>query len=249
MKVIILVGYGTLILTCLVVGVRLLRLALRTRQLPECALGLCLLSTGGLGYPLLFIRSLAFVPDGIKGEIFAAGLVGLNVGSLALYLFNWRVFRSGSLWAALVFAGALLVLVVSFLVEVLTTGFEGERSVVWYAVGTVTRALPYAWAAAESLRHYARLRRSLSYGLADPIVVDRFRLWAVASAAIFANYAIIFVSGLVGELTTHPPELVALVAGLGIPAAIAMSLAFNPPAFYRRRFAEPQPTQARNVPA
>jgi len=237
-RVIILIGYGCFILTSLVVGARLLRLALRTRQLPEWALGIAFFVAGGLGYSLLFIRSLTVVPDGLKGEIFATGLVALNVGSAALYLFNWRVFRSESRWAGLLFAGSLLALVVSFLVEVLTTGFEGERNAVWFALGTVTRALPYAWAAVESLRHYARLRRSLSYGLADPMVVDRFRLWGVATAAIFTSYTIVFVSGLIGDLTTHRPELVALVACLGILAAIAMALAFLPPAFYRRRFAD-----------
>jgi len=243
-KVVILIGYGWFILTCLVVGTRVLRLALRTRQIPEWALGIVLFVSGGLGYSLLFIRSLAFMPSGLKGATFAAGLVALSVGSAALYLFNWRVFRAKSMWAALLFAGALLLLFVSFLAEALTTGFEGERNVVWYTVGTVTRGIAYGWTAAESLHHHARLRRALRFGLADPMVADRFRLWGLGAAAIFTSFVIVFASGLIGEPTTHPPEVVAVVACLGIPAAIAMALAFQPPAFYRRRFAGQHPVQA-----
>lgn len=243
LKLVILIGYGWFIVTCLVVGARLLRLALRTLQLPEWTLGTAFFVSGGLGYSLLFIGSLAFLPGELKGETFAMGLLALSVGSAALYLFNWRVFRANSLWAGLAFAGACLVLVVSFVTEALTTGFEGERSVFWYSVGTVTRAIPYAWAAGESLYQHLRSRRALRFGLADPMVVDRFRLWAIGASAIFASFALVFVSGLIGELTTHPPEVVAVVACLGITAAVAVAFAFQPPAFYRRRFAGRQPVE------
>lgn len=243
LKLIILIGYGWFIVTCLVVGARLLRLALRTRQLPEWALGVAFFVSGGLGYSLLFIRSLAILPGELRGETFAAGLLALSVGSAALCFFNWCVFRADSRWAGLLFAGICVVLVVSFVTEAVTTGFEGERSLLWYSVGTVTRAVPYAWAAGESLYQHLRSRRALRFGLADPMVVDRFRLLAIAASAIFASFALVFVSGLVGELTTHPPELVAVVACLGITAAVSVGLAFQPPAFYRRRFAKRQPAQ------
>jgi hypothetical protein len=248
-KVVILVGYGWFILTCLVVGARVLRLALRTRQLPEWAMGIVLFVSGGLGYSLLFIRSLAFLPGELKELTFAAGLVALSVGSAALYLFTWRVFRPDSVWALLVFAGALFLMISSYVIELLTTGFGGERSLLWYSVGTVTRAIPYGWVAVESLHHHARLRRSLRFGLADPMVVDRFRLWGLGAAAIFANFALVYVSGLIGDPTSHPPALVALLACLGIPAAIAMALAFHPPAFYRRRFTRQHPAPTRPLQA
>jgi hypothetical protein len=243
LKLVTLIGYGWFIVTCLVVGARVLRLALRTRQLPEWALGIALFVSGGLGYSLLFIRSLTFLPGELEGETFGAGLLALSVGSAALYLFNWRVFRPNSLWAGLAFAGACLVLAVSFLTEALTTGFEGERSLFWYSVGTVTRAIPYAWAAGESLYQHLRSRRALRFGLADPIVVDRFRLWAIGASAIFTSYTLVFVSGLIGDPTTHPPELVAVVACLGLSAAAAVGFAFHPPAFYRRRFTGRQPVE------
>jgi len=244
-KILILIGYGWFILTCLVVGARVLRLALRTGQLPEWALGIVLFVSGGLGYPLLFVGSLAFLPEALKGISFGGGLVALSVGSAALYLFNWRVFHPDSVWARLLFVGVLIVFFVSFLAEALTTGFAGERNLIWYVLGTVTRAIPYGWAAVESLYHHARLRRALRFGLVDPMVVDRFRLWGLGAAAIFTSFTLVFVSGLIGNPTSHPPELVAVVACLGIPAAIATALAFQPPAFYRRRFAGERPLEAR----
>ena len=244
MKLVILVGYGWFILTCLVVGARVLRLALRTGQIPEWALGIVLFVSGGLGYSLLFMGSLAFLPVELKELTFAAGLVALSVGSAALYLFTWRVFRPDRVWAFFVFAAALFLMISSFVIEALTTGFAGERSLLWYSVGTVTRAVPYGWVALESFHHFARLRRALRFGLADPMVVDRFRLWGLGAAAIFTSFTLVFVSGLVGTPTSHPPALVALVACLGIPSAVAMALAFNPPAFYRRRFVRPHPAPA-----
>ena len=234
MKVVILIGYACFILTCLAVGARVLRLALRTHQLPEWAMGIVLFVSGGIGYPLLFIQSLTLVPDELRGLTFAAGLMALSIGSGALYLFNWRVFRHDSVAGALLFAAGLFVLSWSFVAEALTTGFADGRILLWYALGTAARAIPYGWTALESLRHHARLRRALRFGLADALVVDRFRLWGMGASAVFASFVIVFASGLIGDPTTHPPEVVAVAACLGIPAALGLGLAFHPPAFYRR---------------
>jgi hypothetical protein len=236
LKILILVGYGWFILTCLVVGVRVLRLALRTHQLPEWAMGIVLFCSGGIGYPLLFIQSLAVIPDELRGLSFGAGLMAINIGSGALYLFNWRVFRQDSPAAVLLFAGGLFVLAWSFAAEALITGFADGRILLWYVLGSAARAIPYGWTAVESLRHYARLRRSLRFGLADPLVVDRFRLWGLGALAVFASFVIVFTSGVIGDPTRHPPAVVAVAACLGMPAAMGLGLAFHPPAFYRRRF-------------
>lgn len=246
MKILTLLGYGWFILTCLVVGVRVLRLALRTHQLPEWALGTVLLFSGGIGYPLLFVQSLAVIPDELRGVTFGAGLMALNVGSVALYLFNWRVFRQDSVLAALLFAGGLFVIAWSFAAESFTTGFANGRILLWYALGTAARAIPFGWAALESLRQYFRLRRALHFGLADAMVVDRFRLWGLGAAAVFASFAIVFTSGVIGDPTRHPPAVVAAAACLGIPAALALGLAFHPPAFYRRRFERQGRPEARS---
>ena len=47
------IGGVSFILASLVIGLRLLLLARRTRELPEFVIGLALFLMGGLGYPLL----------------------------------------------------------------------------------------------------------------------------------------------------------------------------------------------------
>ncbi|MBW2400540.1 MAG: hypothetical protein JRG80_14860, partial [Deltaproteobacteria bacterium] len=46
------IGGGSFILASLVIGVRVLMLARRTRELPEIAMGLGLVLMGGLSYPI-----------------------------------------------------------------------------------------------------------------------------------------------------------------------------------------------------
>lgn len=236
MQLVTLVGYGGFALVSLVVGLRVLRVALRTHQVPEWALGLVLFVAGGVGYPLLFLRSLTLLPDEVRAATFAAGIGLLSVGSGALYLFNWRVFRPEAPWAPLLFTAGLFVLAWSFLAELALSGFHGKREATWYLLGSTTRALPYGWGALESALRWLRLRGRVRRGEGDPVAVNRLALWALAMSIIFAMYAIGIASGVgSGDTTTHDPRVVALTATLGLPAAAALGLAITPPEAWRRR--------------
>jgi len=52
------------VLASLVLGIRLLALATRTRRLPEVCIGLALLLMGGLGYPLIMTAPLGLIAAG-----------------------------------------------------------------------------------------------------------------------------------------------------------------------------------------
>jgi hypothetical protein len=106
------------------------------------------------------------------------------VASLLLLFFWQRVYKPdvpsargavGLVIALLV--GALCILVVSE---------TPQANVVnpWYEVAVAARALPYAPNGWSSVGYWAMLRRRLSFGLVDRVVVNRLLLWSVATWAI-----------------------------------------------------------------
>jgi hypothetical protein len=79
------IGGGAFVLVSLVIGVRVLWLARRTRGLPEFAMGLGLILMGGLGYPVL-AQFGSFLPDGER--------VWLLYGQIGVVVFLWSGIES-----------------------------------------------------------------------------------------------------------------------------------------------------------
>jgi hypothetical protein len=221
------VGYGVLVATCWIGGVRVLRIALRTHEVSEWGLGVVFLGTGGIGYPLLFLRSLVPLSPTLGGRTFALGLAALCVGSSAVYLFNWRLFRPRSVVAALLCSAGTFVIAWSFLAELLTTGFVWERDRFWLALGGSARMIPFVWGALEALLRATRVG-------GDAAGVRRLRHYGASAALVAAVYAVGLTSALAGDGASHSHAVVALVALGGIPAAVTLWLAFFPPAGQRR---------------
>jgi hypothetical protein len=215
------VGYGVLVATCWIGGIRVLRIALRTHEVSEWGLGVVFLCTGGIGYPLLFLRSLVPLSPTLGGRSFAVGLAALCIGSSAVYLFNWRLFRPRSVVAALLCSAGTFVIAWSFLAELLTTGFVWERDHFWLALGGSARLVPFAWGALEALLWAPRVG-----GDADGI--RRLRHYGASAALVAVVYALGLASALAGDGASHSHTIVALVALGGIPAAVTLWLAFFP---------------------
>ena len=94
--------------------------------------------------------------------------------------------------------------------------------------------VPIGWGAVESLRYWALLRRRLALGLAEPVVVDRFRLFGVAmGAGLFANTATVVCQILDIEIVGTAAGTVAVSPAM--LAAVALWLAFLPPRAYLAR--------------
>jgi len=90
------------------------------------------------------------------------------------------------------------------------------------------------WLVAESVRYYGIMQRRLPLGLADPVVTDRFRLWAFAGAAGLAMLATSAPPVVMGEQQTPWMSWVLpLFAVSGIAASASYLLAFFPPGWYR----------------
>jgi hypothetical protein len=230
----------------LAVGARLLALAARTRQLPELALGSTLFVAGGLGGILYFLgTSHASDLGALALWVRGLGRLCLSVGALCLWGFTWRVFQPGNRAATGLFCLAASAIVVGFAGEALAGGFRGGNfDTVWSGLGFVARGLAYCWAALESLRYFGLMRRRLRIGLADPLLVNRFLLWGIATTAAFGIYLVALINLLVDS--THDlaagvfsPTWALLTAVLGLSSGVCLWLAFLAPASYRRWITSP----------
>jgi hypothetical protein len=240
-------GGGAFVLVSLAVGLRMLLLARRTRELPELVMGAALFLMGGVGYPAGAVaKSPAGLAEGVRGAAIAVQLLCMGVGIAGIGVFNWRVFRPSHPAARR--AAAVL-------------GVAAAASVVWQGIqpGFVAGALAneglalrlseflagcaLVWAATESWLYWAKLRRRMALGMADPVVTDRIRLWGIGTTAAWLINVVAQVLAWNGVDMAAVPWGGAVIGPVGLVAAGAMALAFFPPEGYRRRVAARQPAR------
>jgi len=249
-----LLGTLAFVLVSLVIGVRLVRLSQRTGERPELLLGLGILGTAVLGYGLQIASVIVRGgPQGTNVTPLAVGLtlVGklLHDGGLTLVLyFVLSVFRRGDRRAQALFAGACVVLWTGTIGLGVTTGYRDifERNFFWWLEYAVIWTYPL-WGAFESFRYHGRMRKRQRLGLADPLVANRFLLWGLASLGTFtATWLASWPMLLPDPTAAKPLETFNYLAtaAVGIATVVVYSLAFLPPAWYRRlvagRAGEPQ---------
>jgi hypothetical protein len=234
------IGFPAFVVASLVLGVRLLALARRTRKLPELAIGLNFILGGAIGYSLLIAaESLHLFPDSIAGWGSFGGVLGLLLGAASICVFTRQVFRPesrGSLallgafgvWTALALYGSF----------VLHVSHAPEPTSRWLGSWGPNLGLlaAYAWSSFEPLRYHALLRRRARLGLADAQVANRLWLWGCGTLATLAIALLHFAAQLAGRHEL-PPSWVGASAVLILATAACQWLAFFPPAAYRRRFA------------
>ncbi|MFQ5416475.1 MAG: hypothetical protein ACE5FL_05415 [Myxococcota bacterium] len=229
-------GVVALSLVAGTVGVRMLRLASRTRQLPELAIGLHIVVLLA-GYLTEFA--------GIQlGDTFA-GHVVRGIGNLCYavaiqvyLLFTWRVFRRRSRWALAVVTVGTAMLVTGWIGDVLATTVDLRATrfaLPWFWLAFLPRLVAMGWGAAEALRYHHRLALQLRIGLGEGVVANQFLLWGLAAAAELAIYAIVGVTILAGQPESFLTGTAALwISAFGVAAAAAMWLTFLPPEPVRR---------------
>jgi hypothetical protein len=169
----------------------------------------------------------------------AMAMACMVIGTAGIGVFNWRVFRPERAAArrgvlALTAAG-----IACFLWQAADPGFlaaaEGRGAGVAGLEGLA--AVSLGWAALEAATYARRLRRRQALGLADPVVVDRVRLWSVSIvAAQVLNATSIGARAFGLDLATWRYGGV-VIGPIGLVAALAMAFAFLSPARYRRAVA------------
>ena len=231
------VGFLAFFVASSVVGVRLLLLWWRTRELPELLIGLGVLGIGPVGFGFITVGELCVAgAPGLARILIGIGLAAMSVGSGAKYVFNWRVYHPESRGLQALVVIACLLLAFCFAWEYSDTGF---RTLVrppgsyFLRIGLQVGCL--LWGSGEALRYWDRMRRRVRLQLSDPVVSNRFLLWGLGAGAAGVGSA---VGGFMQWWTQLPPieqPWVMLSSSLhGLAAAVAMWLAFVPNARYTR---------------
>lgn len=230
-------GVVVMVIADLAVGLRLIGLSARTRRLPELSIGAAFLLLGGIGYPLAFA-----VRNGLGGPEHLSSLLALafavqDLGCLSMGVATWRTFRPDEPRAAAACGGIALLMAVGWGGQLATGAFSptpGASLLYW--VDFAGRVVPYAWATAESWRYYGMLRRRLALGLADPVVTDRFRLWALSASGVTGAFLLFLVATLARVDVSSSLWLTTAIAGASALSGVCFWLAFLPPRVYLRRF-------------
>lgn len=244
METFVWIGFGAFFVASLTVGVRLVALWFRTRELPELLIGIGVLGIGPVGFGIATVAELARADHpGFARAAMAVSLVAIGSGVFAKYLFNWRVYHPQrlSLGAIALLAGALLV---GCLVVDVRGGLDSPyRTGPSYLLRTGLQVGCLLWGSVEALIYWQKMRRRLRLGLADPVVTNRFFLWGLgAGAAGIGSLVGVIGQLLSGRLPTESPGLMLSSSLHGLTAAVAMWLAFIPTQAYRRFILSRAPT-------
>ena len=223
-------------------GVRLALLARRTRQLPEVLLAAHFLLCCTLGYAFQGSgHALAIDSDASRPLVVTLLSIGHGasvLGVASVLVFNYWVFRRGTRLGQWLLAGGIAWLVVGYIGCAASGSFwHGRPEGFWFWLLYSGFTAASLWTLSEPLLYFAALRKRLRLGLAEPLVVDRFLLWGVGSAARFAMLAIgafsmLRMSGEASDLAAvaAPTFLASGLAGIGV--AVSYGLAFFPPRNY-----------------
>lgn len=230
-------GFIAFFIVSLVVGIRLIRLWTRTRELPELLIGIGVLGIGPVGFGAMVAgAALASSQPGASRVAFVVAALAVTAGVFAKCVFNWRVYHPRSepvqwlIWGI----GALLVSLLAHRALVSGFGVRDPDDPLQLLQSTVQIGA-LLWGSVESLRYWTLMRRRSRIGLADPVVTNRFFLWGLGAGAAGVGSGIgVVVSFATGATTLEIPWVVASSSAHGFVAAVAISLAFVPPERYLR---------------
>jgi len=224
----------------LTLGMRLLLLAKRSRQLPEALLAAHFLLCCGLGYVVLITglscaRDPTLMSASVVTALISIGYLASAIGVFAEAGFNFLVFRRDDGWAKglMVLFGATLA--AGYTGYWLTGGFHtGVFAGVWLWMLYGSFIAVAAWVMIEPLVYHRTMQKRLQLGLAEPMVVNRFLLWGVGSVLRF----VMVVGGIIpsvifdGQKAQLRPDAVGwtllAVALVGVGVAVSYSLTFFP---------------------
>lgn len=241
MQVVAGISFFLLISCAWLVGLRLLLMARRTGGVPETCLGWMLLVLMGIGYPLAVgAQAEAQLGLAIAKLLQVVSNALIDVGFALIFVFTWKVFRTGRAWAGALVLVAMAALLFHWIVVLrIVAGLETMSGAVnatryWAQIPLTVGGFGSAWSAFESLRYHGLLRRRLSLGLADPVVCNRFLLWSGMGIAMMVGGLAntYFLLAQIDVLTSPIAQSVTAITGL--VQTCFLYLTFMPPAFYTR---------------
>ena len=218
----------------LIAGIRLLRLSKRTGEAPERLLGVCFIAIAASALSYVLPNFPAFeslwVPLNFTGRVLVIPY------SVIFALFTWRVFRPAARWGAWLVWGSASLLVVGVGGSAMGGDWEGfSIGSGWFWLEWVGYTLPFGWAGSETFAQYSRARRRVRLGLSDPLVCNRYLLWALFGTLQVLLCLIILPQYAEYEASNRFTQVWdALYGGVEILSLVMIWLVFFSPAVYRR---------------
>jgi hypothetical protein len=220
-----------LVMTAL--AMRLFRLARRTGGLPEALVGVYfLLVPFGIAASIRVDR---FDPAAAWAVRATANAL-FSCGGVAILLFAWFVFRPDARWARALAWGGSAAIALLWATAIPLGLYESDYSL--FLLLPVYAS--YLWVFFESARYALLLRRRQRLGLADPVVANRFLLFAIWTGGVGAitlmGVGMSFVQVVQG--TFHDggglsnPVVLGATRALSLPIAVSIFLTFLAPARY-----------------
>lgn len=226
-----------------VIGVRLLGVARQTRQLPELMIGTGVFVYSSLALPALLIMGLPWLSVGAARVFQLVQQIANFVTLTAIIVFTWQVFRPDETWARVLSgAGIACALVASWGSVSVAPEAQGASAMPaqvrpYVSLMVLVWGGAFLWTGLESLRYRAMMRRRLALGLADPVVCNRFLLWAVWGIGCCLLDLLNLGYNLAGlDFSRHPAPLLTICASCVLSSAI-WYLAFLAPESYVQRIA------------
>ena len=220
------------------VGVRLTRLALRTKGFPERMLGIACLAGPGVVAPCLVVVHAVPHPELLVRAAALVGQIGYAVFCSLMVLFTWQCFRPAEVWARRLARASIAAVSLAAGFGVLralglATPEELKDMDHWgFRVIGLATLVGQVWTGLESFDYYRRMRMRRALGLADPVVTNRFLLWGlVAVNAVIASGVPLVVGLLGGDSFNDVPTRLAGAAAT-IAGSVCLQLAFLPPRSY-----------------
>ncbi len=223
----------------LIVGSRLLRLGQRTREVPERLLGGAFLAMS-VSAGLYVLPNLSPF-ESLWTPLNFAGRVAYIPAAVMVALFTRLVFRPEKRWGAWLVWGTAILLVTGVSGSALGGDLEGfSISNGWFWLEWVGYTIPFGWAGSEAFIQYRQARRRVRLGLCDPLVCNRYLLWALF-ALLQVSLSLILLPQYAEYETSNQFTQTwdTLYGAVEIVSLVMIWLIFFPPTFYRNWINKP----------
>ncbi len=223
--------------TALIVGVRLVCLARRTRELPELMIGSSFLSGAMIGYPATVASQfLASESSAFAWPIAAAGSIGLALATIFILIAWWRIYHAPTRWGPWVVSAWTALIAVVLALELGRSGAElGPGANPWEPYRMVVQGGVFFVTVWSGFRYHARIRRRVRIGLADPVVANRIWLWNIAASGVTLQCTYVLAIPFLNPIFDALGWMPAIYGTLGLIIALCITFAFYPTQAYLRR--------------
>jgi hypothetical protein len=221
----------------LILGARLVRLAIREKSTCEWLVGITFL-VWALSY-ICWVGSMILQgqPE-LQSQLLIASRIATNIGGITFALFPYLAFRRGANWARWLVGAIIACLIVGTVGSVWVGDPEGvfPLSNIWWWPEWLGEISSGIWIGVEGFNHYGTSKARVRLGLCEPIVSHRFLLWGIAGICwTLLDFVVIgqYIDYWATQTWSGPLDIA--VGLLEIVALTALWIAYFTPATYLRR--------------